>query len=155
MRELIASRIGERANQIYQTLRGTGRESLTWDETYQIVVQDGSQHKPFGNLSGGEKMAAALAVRLAIMERVSPLDIAFLDEPTANLDSEKKNNLVRQLERLDAFEQLCVISHDDTFESMTEYTVNLEKPDRESHVVSDTHADAGGSPSPKPGAGDD
>jgi len=48
-------------------------------------------------------MAAALAVRLAIMERVSPLDIAFLDEPTANLDSEKKNNLVRQLERLDAF----------------------------------------------------
>jgi len=100
-------------------------------------------------------MAAALAVRLAIMERVSPLDIAFLDEPTANLDSEKKNNLVRQLERLDAFEQLCVISHDDTFESMTEYTVNLEKPDRESHVVSDTHADAGGSPSPKPGAGDD
>jgi len=59
------------------------------------------------------------------------------------LTAKKKNNLVRQLERLDAFEQLCVISHDDTFESMTEYTVNLEKPDRESHVVSDTHADAG------------
>lgn len=143
MRELIASRIGERANQIYQTLRGTGRESLTWDETYEITVQDGSQRKPFGNLSGGEKMAAALAVRLAIMERVSPLDIAFLDEPTANLDSEKKNNLVSQLEHLDAFEQLCVISHDDTFESMTEYTVTLEKPDRETHVVSDAGAETG------------
>ena len=156
MRELIASRIGERANQIYQTLRGTGRESLTWDETYRIVVQDGSQRKPFGNLSGGEKMAAALAVRLAIMERVSPLDIAFLDEPTANLDSEKKNNLVRQLERLDAFEQLCVISHDDTFESMTEYTVKLEKPDRETLVVSDAHTGAGSeSLAPEPEAGDD
>jgi exonuclease SbcC len=155
MRELIAGRIGERANQIYQTLRGTGRESLTWDETYRIIVQDGSQRKPFGNLSGGEKMAAALAVRLAIMERVSPIDMAFLDEPTANLDSEKKNNLVRQLERLDAFEQLCVISHDDTFESMTEYTVTLEKPDRETFVTSDAHADAGGSTTPEPEVGDD
>jgi exonuclease SbcC len=149
MRELIASRIGERANGIYQSLRGTGRESLTWDETYRIVVQDGSQRKPFGNLSGGEKMAAALAVRLAIMEQVSPLDIAFLDEPTANLDSEKKNNLVRQLERLDAFEQLCVISHDDTFESMTEYTVKLEKPDRETLVESGAHAGAGSTPHPE------
>lgn len=137
MRELIASRIGERANTIFQMLRGTGRESLSWDATYQIIVQDGSQRKPFGTLSGGEKMAAALAVRLAIMEQVSPLDIAFLDEPTANLDSEKKANLVRQLETLDAFEQLCVVSHDDTFESMTEYTVTLEKENRETQVVSD------------------
>ncbi|MCL9814988.1 AAA family ATPase [Natranaeroarchaeum aerophilus] len=142
MRELIANRIGERANQIYQALRGTGRESLTWDETYQITVQDGSQHKSFSNLSGGEKMAAALAVRLAIMEQISPLDIAVLDEPTSNLDDEKKNNLVRQLENLDAFEQLCVISHDDTFESMTEYTISLEKPDRETHVVSDAESEA-------------
>jgi exonuclease SbcC len=142
MRELIANRIGERANQIYQALRGTGRESLTWDETYQINIQDGSQRKSFGNLSGGEKMAAALAVRLAIMEQISPLDIAVLDEPTSNLDDEKKNNLVRQLENLDAFEQLCVISHDDTFESMTEYTIALKKPDRETHVVSDAESEA-------------
>jgi exonuclease SbcC len=142
MRELIANRIGERANQIYQALRGTGRESLTWDETYQITIQDGSQRKSFGNLSGGEKMAAALAVRLAIMEQISPLDIAVLDEPTSNLDDEKKNNLVRQLENLDAFEQLCVISHDDTFESMTEYTIALKKPDRETHVVSDAESEA-------------
>lgn len=155
MRELITSRIGERANQIYQALRGTGRESLTWDETYEIVVQDGSQRKSFGNLSGGEKMAAALAVRLAIMEQVSPIDIAFLDEPTANLDSEKKSNLVSQLEGRDAFEQLCVISHDDTFESMTEYTVTVEKHDRESLVVSDARKDIDESTSTEAEAGDD
>jgi exonuclease SbcC len=145
MRELIASRLTGRANTIYQQLRGTGRESLTVDATYLITVQDGAQTKPFGTLSGGEKMAAALAVRLAIMEQVSPIGIAVLDEPTANLDTEKKQNLVRQLERLDGFEQLTVVSHDDTFDAVTEYTVKLDKPDRETQVVADA----------QPGGGDD
>jgi len=82
-------------------------------------------------------MAAALAVRLTIMEQVSPAGIAVLDEPTANLDTEKKQNLVRQLERLDGFDQLTVVSHDDTFDTTTEYTVKLDKPDRETQVVAD------------------
>jgi len=150
MRELIASRLTERANTIYQQLRGTGRESLTVDATYLITVQDGAQEKPFGTLSGGEKMAAALAVRLAIMEQVSPIGIAVLDEPTANLDTEKKQNLVRQLERLDGFEQLTVVSHDDTFDATTEYTVKLDKPDRETQVIAD--AQSGGTRASKAAA---
>jgi exonuclease SbcC len=141
MRELLATRIGDRANSIYQTLRGTGRESLTWDETYQITVHDGTQEKTFPNLSGGEKMAAALAVRLAIMEQISPVGLAVLDEPTANLDAQKKDNLVNELERLDAFDQLLVVSHDDTFEDMTEYTIRLSKSDRTTEVVADARGE--------------
>lgn len=155
MRELIASRVTERANTIYQQLRGTGRESLTVDATYLITVQDGAQEKPFGTLSGGEKMAAALAVRLAIMEQVSPVGIAVLDEPTANLDTEKKQNLVRQLERLDGFEQLTVVSHDDTFDATTEYTVKLDKPDRETQVVADAQSSGTQAGQPAPTGGDD
>jgi exonuclease SbcC len=74
-------------------------------------------------------MAAALSVRLAILERLASVGAAFLDEPTANLDAEKRRNLVRQLESLDAFRQLVVVSHDRTFESMTERTVRLETDD--------------------------
>ena len=155
MRELIASRLTERANTIYQQLRGTGRESLTVDATYLITVQDGDQEKPFGTLSGGEKMAAALAIRLAIMEQVSPVGIAVLDEPTANLDTEKKQNLVRQLKRLDEFEQLTVVSHDDTFDATTEYTVKVDKPDRESQVVADAQSSGTQAGQPAPTGGDD
>jgi exonuclease SbcC len=82
-------------------------------------------------------MAAALAVRLAILEQMSGLGIAFLDEPTANLDQQKKANLVDQLNALDAFEQLTVISHDSTFETMTDHSIIVEKPEQTSEVVSD------------------
>jgi exonuclease SbcC len=86
-------------------------------------------------LSGGEKMAAALAVRLAILEQLASVGVAFLDEPTANLDREKKRNLVSQLKQLDSFEQLTVISHDETFDSMTDYTISVTKDRQTSEVI--------------------
>jgi exonuclease SbcC len=51
----------------------------------------------------------------------------FLDEPTMNLDEHKKDNLVHQLRELSGFSQIFVISHDETFESMTEHIITLEK----------------------------
>ncbi|WP_435158649.1 AAA family ATPase [Haladaptatus sp. DFWS20] len=137
MREVITNRIGTRANTIFRSIRGRKAEQLEWTSDYDIVVVDADVRKSFSTLSGGEKMAAALAVRLAILEQMSSLGIAFLDEPTANLDQHKKSNLVDQLNALDVFEQLTVISHDSTFESMTDYSITIEKPEQTSEVVSD------------------
>ena len=134
MREVITSRIGERANQLFRAIRGRAAESLEWTSDYEIVVTDADVRKSFDTLSGGEKMAAALAVRLAILEQLSSIGVAFLDEPTANLDTQKKRNLVEQLETLDAFDQLAVISHDTAFETMTEYAVTVEKDRRTTEV---------------------
>ena len=135
MRDVITDRIGERANQLFRTIRGQPAETLEWTSDYEIVVSDAGVRKSFETLSGGEQMAAALAVRLAILEQLSGIGVAFLDEPTANLDAEKKANLVEQLDRLDAFEQLTVISHDTTFETMTDYAVTVTK-DRQTTEVS-------------------
>jgi len=44
---------------------------------------------------------------------------------------------VSQLNTLDTFEQLTVISHDATFDSMTDYSITIEKPDQSSEVLSD------------------
>ncbi|WP_435077176.1 AAA family ATPase [Halococcus sp. AFM35] len=139
LRDLTTSEIGDRANDIYQALRAAPTETLVWDRTYNLRVRVRGQNKPFDTLSGGEKMAAALSVRLAVLERLATVGMAFLDEPTANLDRGKRENLVSQLERFDQLNQLLVISHDRTFESMTERTVELEKDDdRElTRVVSD------------------
>ncbi len=137
MRNVITDRIGKRADAIFRSIRGEKAEQLEWTSDYDIVVTDADVQKSFSTLSGGEKMAAALAVRLAILEQISGLGIAFLDEPTANLDHDKKANLVGQLNRLDAFEQLTVISHDSTFDSMTDYSITIEKPNQTSKVTGD------------------
>ncbi|WP_049996932.1 AAA family ATPase [Halococcus sediminicola] len=139
LRDLTTSEIGDRANAIYQELRAAPTETLVWDKTYNLRVRVRGQNKPFDTLSGGEKMAAALSVRLAVLERLASVGMAFLDEPTANLDRGKRENLVSQLERFDQLNQLLVVSHDRTFESMTERAVELEKDeDRElTRVVSD------------------
>jgi exonuclease SbcC len=137
MRDVITDRIGARADSLFRTIRGRASENLEWTSDYEIVVTNADVRKGFSTLSGGEKMAAALAVRLAIMEQLSTAGVAFLDEPTANLDAQKKANLVEQLERLDAFDQHTVISHDETFETMTEYSVALEKTRQTTEVVAD------------------
>ena len=136
MREVITDRIGQRANQLFRSIRGRSSETLEWRSDYEIIVHDARIQKSFSTLSGGEKMAAALSVRLAILEQLSTIGIAFLDEPTANLDAEKRANLVEQLNRLDTFTQLTVISHDETFDSMTDYTVTVEKDKQTTEVVS-------------------
>lgn len=76
------------------------------------------------SLSGGEKVAVALAIRLAIayMMGSSKLDFVILDEPTTHLDEERRKALVRIIS--DAFRegagplaQLVIITHDsDIFE---------------------------------------
>lgn len=138
LRELITTEIGHHANEVFQQLRGNPTETLVWDKTYNLRVRVKGQNKSFDSLSGGEKMAAALAVRLAILERLASVGMAFLDEPTANLDTEKRQNLVNQLESLEGLGQLTVVSHDMTFEAMTERAVVLEKneTDEVTQVVS-------------------
>ncbi len=125
--EILVEEISREADRIYRELRGVPSEELAWKKDYEIVVYEGGNSRAFHKLSGGEKMCAALAVRLAILKLLSTMDIVFLDEPTTNLDEEKKENLVSQLRELSGFSQIFVISHDETFESMTEHVITLEK----------------------------
>jgi len=136
MREILSDRIGRRANGLFRAIRGTNVETLEWTSDYEIVIHDADIRKPFATLSGGEKMAAALAVRLAILERLSSVGIAFLDEPTSNLDEHTKRNLVMLLRQLDSFDQLTVISHDRAFDSMTDYSITITKERQTSEVAS-------------------
>ena len=115
---------------------------LRWTADYDIVLtgQGGERdrstyERTFQQLSGGEQMAAALAVRLALLREVSTVDVAFFDEPTANLDRDRRANLAAQVLNVKGFAQLFVISHDDTFEQDTDFVVRIEKRDGESRVV--------------------
>jgi DNA repair protein SbcC/Rad50 len=73
-------------------------------------------------------MAAALAVRLALLKELSEVNIAFFDEPTTNMDEERRRNLAQQIGRIKDFHQLFVVSHDDSFEGYTDQIISLGYP---------------------------
>jgi exonuclease SbcC len=93
---------------------------------YEIILEEEGHERSFASLSGGEQMAAALSVRLALLKELSDMRIAFFDEPTTNMDEERRRNLAQQIGRIKDFDQLFVISHDDAFEGFTDRVVSVK-----------------------------
>ena len=114
------------ANQLYRDITGNPMVSLRWDPGYEIILEEDGHERAFASLSGGEQMAAALAVRLALLKELSEMRIAFFDEPTTNMDEERRRNLAQQIGRIKDFDQLFVISHDDAFEGFTDQVVTVK-----------------------------
>lgn len=113
------------ANQMFREITGNAERTLKWAEDYSIVLEEEGYERPFQSLSGGEQMAAALSVRLALLKQLTDIRIAFFDEPTTNMDAERRENLAMQLSRITHFDQLFVISHDDTFDSYVDNVIAI------------------------------
>lgn len=138
--ELYRQHLGREANFIYQQI---AKENVTliWGEDFELKILENQDKKDggrtFAQLSGGEKMTAALAVRLALLKQLSGLGIGIFDEPTANLDENRRSNLARIIPQVTRdFRQLFVISHDDTFDAITENVIHLRKDASGTKVVS-------------------
>ncbi|MBU1748526.1 MAG: hypothetical protein KKA73_12635, partial [Chloroflexi bacterium] len=99
--------------------------TLQWGADYGITVTQHEHARDFAQLSGGEKVAAALAVRLALLGEMSAIRLAFFDEPTAHLDDERRENLAAQLMRIEGLEQLFVITHDDALAHETHHLLRV------------------------------
>jgi exonuclease SbcC len=118
------------ANQMFREITGNAERTLKWTEDYGIVLEEGGYERPFVNLSGGEQMAAALSVRLALLKQLSDVRLAFFDEPTTNMDAARRERLAEQISLITerrTFDQLFVISHDDTFEGYVDNVVSVGK----------------------------
>ena len=120
-------RVSLEANQMFREISGHADQTLKWADDYGILLEENGHDRPFINLSGGEQMAAALAVRLALLKQLSDIRIAFFDEPTANMDAARRENLAQQMSQIKHFDQLFVISHDDTFEGYVDNVIEVEK----------------------------
>ncbi|CAG0939519.1 hypothetical protein BROC_00685 [Candidatus Brocadiaceae bacterium] len=131
--ELIGE-IEEEANSLYCSIMDDFSQELRWSEDYEIKIIDSGEEKIFQQLSGGEKMGAALAVRLALLKILSNSDFVFLDEPTQNMDEIRRENLSEQITKIKGFKQVFVISHDDTFNEKYAHVVKIQKIDGESRV---------------------
>ncbi len=123
------SDISAEANRIFGEIMGDRSAQLSWTEDYEITLVRQGLKRSFAQLSGGEQMSAALAVRLALLKKLSTINIAFFDEPTQNMDEQRRSNLAEQIRRVRGFDQLIVISHDDTFEQGLDSLIRLRKQD--------------------------
>ncbi|MBE3560844.1 MAG: SMC family ATPase [Ktedonobacteraceae bacterium] len=142
--------ISAEANRIFGEIMGDRSGQLSWQNDYEITLRRQGVSRTFAQLSGGEQMSAALAVRLALLKKLSTLNIAFFDEPTQNMDELRRMNLAEQIRRVRGFDQLIVISHDDTFEQGLDSLVRLSKENGETYLVSDNGITTAEDVSPTP-----
>ncbi len=129
--ELYTRRISAFAAKMYAQVAEDGAV-LRFDTEYDAKLADiykGKERiRSFNQLSGGQRMIAALCVRIAMLTCFAGLPIAFFDEPTENIDAEKKQNLAQNLRsNLGGFTQIFIISHDDAFDRLTENVIYLEE----------------------------
>lgn len=125
--ERYVQNISREADRLFRELLNRQEVALVWTQEYEIMVQEGAHWRRFTSLSGGEQMCAALAVRLALLKTLADIDIAFFDEPTTNMDRPRREQLAEAIANIKTFRQLFVISHDDTFEKVTENIVLVER----------------------------
>ena len=127
--------ISQDASNIYSELMDDYTCGLKWQNDYDIEIESAGEMKSFRQLSGGERMSAALAVRLALLKALSSCDFVFLDEPTQNMDEIRRDKLSQEITKIRGFKQVFVISHDDTFNEKYANVIKIEKTNGESKVV--------------------
>lgn len=105
-------------------------EKILWtneeDEKYSILLQDKDKKIHFEQLSGGEQVAVAIALRGVMLDYFTKSKFFILDEPTNNLDTDRKILLAEYIgEMLKNLDQTIIVSHDDVFSEMAENIIKL------------------------------
>ena len=109
----------------------TGRtERIEWSneekDKYSVYLVGQERKIAFEQLSGGEQVSVAIAIRGTMTEYFTNSKFMILDEPTNNLDTERKKLLAEYMgEILNNLEQSIIVTHDDTFREMAEKIIEL------------------------------
>jgi len=115
---------------------------ISVDKDFNILVygRDGAQ--TLDMLSGGEKVAVALVIRLAIAAALTgeALELMIMDEPTIHLDSDRRRELVSLLKNFrkgtHMISQLIVVSHDRELEEAADIVYEVAREGGVSRIKS-------------------
>ncbi|NOZ58176.1 MAG: AAA family ATPase [Euryarchaeota archaeon] len=110
---------------------------LTLNEDFSVTLYGPLGEESADMLSGGERVALALALRLGIARALSgsALEMIMLDEPTVHLDAQRRQELVEIIKRLTSIPQTIVVTHDKEFEQAADRLLLVEKRSGISRVV--------------------
>lgn len=105
------------------------------DDDYNIAVIGTSGEKDIDQISGGERVALAIALRLAIAQVLSgKIETIIMDEPTTHLDEQRRRELVNILSSFfreggRIIPQMLIITHHTEIEDVADtiYTIRKEE----------------------------
>lgn len=102
---------------------------LTLDEDYEVTVFGPEGESSLSMVSGGEKIAIALALRLGITQAMAKgdLDTILLDEPTIHLDSFRRHELINLLKDMTVLPQMIIVTHESQLENAADNLIKVEK----------------------------
>ena len=111
---------------------------MSLDDEYNISIS-GEGVANTDMVSGGEKIAIALALRLGITQAMSEgnIETILLDEPTIHLDSFRRQELINILHSISVIPQMLIVTHDFELESAADTVIKVEKENGISKVELD------------------
>lgn len=107
------------------------------DEDYDVTIYGPSGESSLDMISGGEKIAVALALRLGITQVLSggSLEMIMLDEPTIHLDAYRRQELIDLLKKMSIIPQMIIVTHDVDLEDAADNIMKIEKEEGISFLV--------------------
>lgn len=114
-----------------------GFEDISISKNFEIKVMQNGIQKVIKQLSGGERTAVAITVRLAIARYLNTeMNSVLMDEPTVYLDEERRNDLKDILENgmydvgnLASLSQIIIITHHRELELRAAVVFHVDKSD--------------------------
>lgn len=105
--------------------------NLILDDEYNIVITGPKGEVNLDMVSGGEKIAIALSLRLGITQVMSEgnIETILLDEPTIHLDSFRRQELINVLRSMSIIPQMIIVTHDEELETAADSIIKVEKED--------------------------
>ena len=110
------------------------------DDDYNISVIGPSGEQDIDQISGGERVALAIALRLAIAQVLSGrIETVIMDEPTTHLDEERRRELVNILNSFfreggRIIPQMLIITHHSEIEEVADVVYSVKKKEGYSTV---------------------
>ncbi|MDD3753479.1 MAG: AAA family ATPase [Methanobacterium sp.] len=110
---------------------------INLDEDYDVTIYGPTGESSLDMISGGEKIAVALALRLGITQVLSGgnLELIMLDEPTIHLDAYRRQELIDLLKKMSIIPQMIIVTHDTDLEDAADNILRIEKEDGNSFIA--------------------
>ena len=109
------------------------------DEDYNVYLVTRNGEKNIQMLSGGERIALAIAYRLALARIIGEhIEFMIMDEPTVHLDEERRRELISIIRHgLEAtgLAQLVVVTHERELEEAADKIIEVQREGGESRVI--------------------
>lgn len=110
---------------------------LRLNDEYDITITGPKGEVNLDMVSGGEKIAIALSLRLGITQVMSEgsIETILLDEPTIHLDGHRRQELINILRSISVIPQMIIVTHDEELQTAANNIIKVEKEDGISKVV--------------------